>query len=173
MRDDFNAEVKRILASRVNNTCSNPDCQSPTSGPQLDSTKALNIGVAAHISAASVGGPRYNPLLTDEERCHANNGIHLCQNCAKLVDNDPSQFTEEVLKAWKTLAEHRARISLGKGPTVVFPSERERTRIRLLEYKGKTVMVSRESQRFTYQPSAAILLDVNEDCAVFTGGRFW
>jgi hypothetical protein len=139
MRDDFTEEVKRTLSSRVNNTCSNPDCRSPTSGPQLDPTKVLNVGVASHITAASLGGPRYNSSLTPEQRCHSNNGIHLCQNCAKLVDNDPSQFSEELLRAWKVVAEHHARISIGKTAAHVrtHESESQRKMRRILEWKDK------------------------------------
>ena len=91
LRDDFPEEVKRIVAARVGNQCSNPDCRALTSGPQIDPTKALNVGVAAHITAAAPGGPRYDPSLTPEERRHPDNAIWLCQNCAKLVDNDPAQ----------------------------------------------------------------------------------
>jgi hypothetical protein len=144
MRDDFSEEVKRTLASRVNNHCSNPDCDAPTSGPQIDSTKALNVGVAAHITAASLGGPRYNPLLTPEQRGHSNNGIHLCQNCAKLVDNDPSQFPEELLRAWKVVSEHRARTSIGKTGTHLRTHESESQKLmrKILEWKDKNVTLA-------------------------------
>jgi hypothetical protein len=54
MRDDFAEEAKRALAARVGNVCSNPDCRALTSGPQDDSTKALNVGVGAHITGAAV-----------------------------------------------------------------------------------------------------------------------
>jgi hypothetical protein len=114
MRDDFTDEVKRTLAARVGNRCSNPRCRALTSGPQDDSTKALNVGVAAHITAAAQGGPRHEPLLSSEQRCHADNGIWLCQTCAKLVDNDTSQFPSDFLRAWKTIAEHEARCTIGK-----------------------------------------------------------
>ena len=106
VRDDFTVEVKRALVARVANACSNPDCRAVTSGPQDDPNKALNVGVAAHITAAAPGGPRYNETLATEQRCHPNNGIWLCQNCAKLVDNDPVQFPEALLRAWKTVAEY-------------------------------------------------------------------
>src|SRR4051812_16178668 len=46
--------------------CSNPACRKPTSGPLEDPAKAINIGVAAHITAAAPDGPRYNlnsPLM--------------------------------------------------------------------------------------------------------------
>jgi len=114
MRDDFSEEVKRTLVARVGNRCSNPHCRALTSGPQDDPTKALNVGIGAHITAASPGGPRYNASLTPEERCHPDNGIWLCQTCAKLVDNDTSQFPVHLLHAWKTIAEHEARYAIGK-----------------------------------------------------------
>jgi hypothetical protein len=114
MADDFSDLVKKTLAARVGNLCSNPDCRALTSGPQENPAKALNIGVGAHITAASVGGPRYDPDLLTEERSGPTNGIWLCQNCAKLVDNDPARFTVELLRQWKSSAESEARTRIGK-----------------------------------------------------------
>lgn len=114
MRDDFTLDVKRTLAARVGSACSNPDCRALTSGPQDDPGKAINVGVAAHITGAAEGGPRYNPNLTPEKRRSIDNGIWLCQNCAHLIDSDFSRYTEELLHAWKTVAEDRARNSIGK-----------------------------------------------------------
>ena len=114
MSDDFSDTVKKALAARVGHLCSNPECRALTSGPQDDSAKAVNIGVAAHITAASPGGPRYDPDLLPEERSAPSNGIWLCQNCAKLIDNDPTRFTVEVLKKWKTDAEKEAKTRVGK-----------------------------------------------------------
>jgi hypothetical protein len=74
----------------------------------------INVGVAAHISAAAAGGPRYDPTLSPEQRSDISNAIWLCQNCAKLVDNDPQYYTIEVLRLWKSLAEAVARTEVGK-----------------------------------------------------------
>lgn len=52
-RDDIPVRAKEALARRVNYLCSNPGCGKPTAGPHSDPSKALNIGVAAHITAAS------------------------------------------------------------------------------------------------------------------------
>jgi hypothetical protein len=139
MRDDFSEEVKRALASRVANICSNPDCRTVTSGPQVDSTKALNVGVAAHITSASPGGPRFNPLITSEQRSHADNGIWLCQNCAKLIDNDAQRYLETLLKAWKAIAEDRALNAIGKTAQVQPESEAEKKRRAILPHIGKIV----------------------------------
>jgi tetratricopeptide (TPR) repeat protein len=119
MRDDFDARTKETLARRVGYRCSNPGCRQLTSGPQEDPTKAVNIGVAAHITAASEGGPRYDPGLSAEERRSVDNGIWLCQNCAKLIDSDVRQYTPELLREWKRQAEQRARDEI---EGIVYPS---------------------------------------------------
>src|SRR3990172_9122164 len=53
VRDDFPAGVKDELAKRVSYLCSNPRCRQPTSGPQSSPSGTVNIGVAAHITAAA------------------------------------------------------------------------------------------------------------------------
>lgn len=113
-RDDFPEATKRLLATRVNHRCSNPDCGAPTSGPQSDPNKSLNVGVAAHITAAAPGGPRYEPTITSQKRSDISNGIWLCQTCAKLVDNDATRFTATVLRSWKSQAEEDAFHQIGK-----------------------------------------------------------
>src|SRR5262249_14755014 len=112
MRDDFSADAKDALAKRVSMRCSNPGCHRPTSGPRADPWKAVNIGVAAHITAASPGRPRFAEFLTIFERHSIENVIWLCQNCAKLVDNDPSRYTATILRDWKRLAEASAQVQL-------------------------------------------------------------
>ena len=112
MREEFPEQIKRVLANRVGNRCSR--CGALTSGPQADSSKALNVGVASHITAASPGGPRYNPALTPELRIGVENGIWLCQTCAKLIDNDIQLFTIELLQSWKSDAEGKALKAIGQ-----------------------------------------------------------
>ena len=128
MRDDFTEEVKRTMAARTGNACSNPDCRASTSGPQDDPTKALNVGVAAHITGAAEGGQRYNLMLSSGERRHPDNGIWLCQTCAKLIDNDAARFTEKLLRAWKEIAEDRAFRSIGKTIAPVPETDSQRRR---------------------------------------------
>lgn len=109
-RDDFSYKTKETLARRVGMHCSNPNCAKLTSGPQKDPQKALNIGFAAHITAASQGGVRYDPTLTKTQRKSTENGIWLCQSCGKLVDNDAERYTVELLRKWKLLGEESARL---------------------------------------------------------------
>jgi hypothetical protein len=119
MRDDFTIQTKELLAKRVAFHCSNPMCRQVTSGPQVDPLKVINIGVAAHITAASPEGPRYDPSLTPKKRRSPDNGIWLCQTCAKLVDNDSIQYNDVLLRQWKSQAEAAATRELERrGPTV-------------------------------------------------------
>ena len=89
--------------------CSCPDCRMPTSGPDGDGG-VTNIGVAAHISAASPGGARYDATLTSEMRSDIANGIWLCQTHAKLIDDDELTYTPALLREWKDTAEHMAAL---------------------------------------------------------------
>jgi len=115
MRDDFSTSTKELLAKRVGFTCSNPDCRQVTSGPQADPSGTVNIGVAAHILAASPGGPRFDEELSPEQRADSSNGIWLCQTCAKMIDNDPIRFNRAVLEGWKRAAERSAAVALAQG----------------------------------------------------------
>jgi hypothetical protein len=110
-RDDFRASVIRIIAQRAGYRCSNQTCLRPTIGPD-GADESASIGVAAHITAAAEGGPRYDPTLTTEERAAAENGIWLCQTCSRLVDVDVSSHSIDKLREWKTLAEMRAYLGI-------------------------------------------------------------
>jgi len=112
MRDNFPPDIVEKLAKRVGMLCSNGDCRKPTCGPQDTPTGAINVGVASHITAASPGGPRYNPELTNEMRRGIENGIWLCQTCSKLIDSDQTRFTVSELQRWKREAEDRAKRGL-------------------------------------------------------------
>jgi hypothetical protein len=105
MRDDFSHRTLDVLAKRVGVRCSNPGCRKPTTGPRSDTNRIVCIGVGAHITAASRGGKRYDLSLTSEQRSSGDNGIWLCQNCAKLVDNDERRYTVVLLREWKQKAE--------------------------------------------------------------------
>lgn len=114
MRDDFNSQVKDTLSKRVGLRCSNPNCRALTAGPNSDKDKATNIGVAAHITAASIKGPRYDASMTQSERRSIKNGIWLCQSCAKLIDSDTSRYNVDLLQEWKNKAEIETDLELTK-----------------------------------------------------------
>lgn len=116
-RDEFPKAVREVLGRRVAFRCSNPGCRQGTIGPRENSGKTIDIGVAAHICAASPGGPRFDSSMTSEQRASSSNGIWLCQNCGKLVDNDEKRHTAGILEEWKRLAEDAALLEVqGKPP---------------------------------------------------------
>ena len=153
-RDDFSKPTVDTLAKRVGVRCSNPSCRKLTTGPRTDSSYIVNIGVGAHISAASPDGPRYNSSLTTEQRQAPENGIWLCQNCAKLVDNDPDRYPVDILRAWKIHAEASALAEI-EGRTETEPIdcsaeielsyERERIRSERHDYKLQVTLTNRGS----------------------------
>jgi hypothetical protein len=110
-RDDFDKPTIDALAKRAAFICSRPKCKTLTLSPsQEDENKFIYIGKAAHITAAAVGGPRYDKSLTSEERKSISNGIFLCSNCADMIDkNGGADFPVELLKEWKR--EHEAWVS--------------------------------------------------------------
>lgn len=112
-RDEFAASTIAALARRVGFRCSNPSCRTSTSGPHSHDEKAVHIGVAAHITAASSGGPRFDAKLSFADRTAIGNGIYLCEACAKLIDSDPSRFTVDLLQQWKRQAEREALEAIG------------------------------------------------------------
>src|SRR6266852_6293585 len=104
-RQDFTKGAKEELARRAGYKCSMPTCRAPKSGPSESSTSSTSsVGVAAHITAASPGGPRYDKSLRPEQREARDNGIWLCQTHAKAIDDDPGRYTTELLLAWRDTA---------------------------------------------------------------------
>jgi len=63
--------------------------------------------VAAHITAASPGGKRFDDSLSSKERSSYNNGIWLCQLCAKMIDSDSFSYPVVLLHEWKVYAEKK------------------------------------------------------------------
>jgi hypothetical protein len=108
VREDFPRQTITEIAKGVGYRCSNPDCGRPTVSANAAQDRTITIGVAAHIRAASPGGPRFDPAQSREARRGIDNGIWLCQNCGRLVDADPERFTIEVLVRWKREAQERA-----------------------------------------------------------------
>lgn len=113
-RENFNKPIIAMLALRVDNTCSNPECRVITQAPSRKTQGTTKVGEAAHICAASPGGARYSVDMTSAERVAYDNGIWLCSICATLIDREPEQYSVEVLKQWKSEAEASARSLLGR-----------------------------------------------------------
>lgn len=118
-RDNFKKTVIEDLAKRVAYLCSNPDCLAQTIGPNSDVQGAVNIGEAAHITAASPGGPRYDVGISSEDRASFTNGIWLCRSCAARIDRDVKGFPVAKLQRWKQQAEARALMGFNRRTQVI------------------------------------------------------
>jgi|GEM_PF-2122185 len=116
MRENFPAKIVEILKKRAAFVCSNPTCKKMTIAPsEEEDEKVIYIGRAAHISAASKGGPRYDETMTPEERSSIGNALFLCSNCADMIDdNGGVDYTIETLKKWKIDHENWTRENLNK-----------------------------------------------------------
>jgi hypothetical protein len=112
MRDDFNKPIRELLAQRVAYRCSYPNCPAITVGPATGSDQKIVTGEAAHITAASPRGPRFDPSLTSSQRSAAANGIWMCAYHAGLIDKDQVKYAPDTLRLWKQQAELRARNEL-------------------------------------------------------------
>lgn len=148
MRDDFSTDTIRRVGERVGLLCSNPDCGVATKGPHTAVEKAANLGKACHVHAASPGGPRYLAEQTPDQRASIENAIWLCSNCAVAIDADPERFPADLLRAWKTLAEHRAKDRLGKvAAASSLPAAPPRYRVELTLAYAK-VRISQDLHRY-------------------------
>ena len=110
-RANFTPKVRGLIESAAGHQCSFPACNRRTSGPGPTSEYLSNSGYAAHIYAASSGGPRGQGGLSEAELKGAGNGIWLCGRHAKLVDNNKGNaYPPETLHSYKAL--HEARVLL-------------------------------------------------------------
>jgi len=113
-RDDFPKNVQQILAQRAGFKCSAPHCRASTVGPGADPGRSVSVGVAAHITAAAPGGPRFDDTLSPEHRRQIMNGIWLCQTHAREIDVNPGHYPAEMLRHWRDEIESEARKAIGK-----------------------------------------------------------
>ena len=112
--NDFTDSTRRKLRDRVANLCSNPECRRNTVAANLETIDNRTIiGEAAHICAASSGGPRFDNRMSTTDTKSFNNGIWLCSICHKIIDREPETYPVEMLKDWKVKAEEYASQSLG------------------------------------------------------------
>ena len=171
MRDDFLQRTKDLLAKQAGHRCAHPHCGKPTSGADESGTDSINNGVAAHITAASVGGPRYDPDLTGEQRKDASNGIWLCQDHAHAIDADEGGFSAETLRAWKRQAEIRSFHALmsgmsGDGPKKGFLLDP----LDGIDIRGRFHLAVDED---LVALKAGLLAAAREDVAAFRRSRLW
>ncbi|WP_187514470.1 hypothetical protein ACL2XQ_09485 [Sodalis sp. RH14] len=148
-RHNFPSSVVGKVAERSAYICSNPSCHRVTIGPdQSAENLSIKTGEAAHICAASPGGPRYDMSQSETERKSIKNAIWLCGACADLVDkNGGMGYPAEHLRKWKRDHESLMKECLEGGKRLMFqflshrPDEKIALRvIHLLEDKSSLYM---------------------------------
>lgn len=117
-RINFPKETVRQIAFEAHLFCCNPECCRFTSYSTSDG-KVRAIAEAAHVNAASDGGPRPGDVRTEEELKSATNGIWLCKICHARIDADSSQFPESRLREWKSKHADFVRGLVGKDFDIV------------------------------------------------------
>lgn len=107
---DFSKRTIDQLAEAADYCCAR--CYQKTSYFDSNLHKRIGYGRGAHIVAASPGGPRSDALYTVEQLKASDNGVHLCANCADLVDKDPRGYPVDSLQSLQRAAEARAQASV-------------------------------------------------------------
>jgi hypothetical protein len=158
-RANFTPKIRELIESAAGHQCSFPACNRRTSGPGPTSEHLSNSGYAAHIYAASRGGPRGQGGLSEAELKGAGNGIWLCGRHAKLVDNNKGNaYPPETLHSYKALHEARVlleheglyppigwlhELTIGQGPLFSMPQKVQLSKLNLIygmNCTGKTAI---------------------------------
>jgi|GEM_PF-3568782 len=158
-RDDFNHRTKRIIAQRSGFRCAICGCQ--TEGPGLDHDKAVSIGDAAHITAASPKGPRYDANLTSEQRADPSNGLWACKNHHWIIDHDPKRYTVVGLIAAKRRAEDAALRLLG----LEAAQGTELLAAIVTTWGASDRMIAQWREKYRYNEGGVLELDLEEKAA--------
>lgn len=91
--------VKKLFALS-GNICAFPGCQLPI----VESAGTIT-GEICHIKARSKGGPRFDPMQSEEERHDFANLILLCGLHHKVIDNQSDIYTVDALLEMKAIHE--------------------------------------------------------------------
>jgi hypothetical protein len=110
----FSADTIDTLGRRAALTCFNPDCGALTSGPTVNETGSVNLGEAAHIYGLTPKSARYTASISVAELGDITNGIWLCRNCHKSIDNDELRYPVDLLFQWRRMHEANVLDRLGK-----------------------------------------------------------
>lgn len=112
---DFSNSTRELLAKRANQICSNPECGAATAAASQSSPdKVIVVGEAAHIYGARETTARYRASMSDIERADIINGIWLCRNCHKAIDDDQNSYPADLLYKWQSIHEVLVFERLGK-----------------------------------------------------------
>lgn len=101
-RPNFKPSAIKALFAKSGNKCAFEDCSH-----ELITKENLFVGQICHIEGFSKNGPRFNKNLNMEECRDFNNLILLCYKHHKIIDNDVSKYSVDLLKKIKSIHESR------------------------------------------------------------------
>lgn len=99
-------DIKKLFALS-GNKCNEPTCENS----MISSDGENVLGEICHISAASEGGARYDPKMTDDQRRSYDNLILLCPEHHTMIDDKDTshKYPSTLLIQWKE--DHLTRLS--------------------------------------------------------------
>lgn len=115
-RANFSSSTIEKLYKSNGGLCSR--CGRMTTAYNHENLKYISIGEAGHIFGAkrtSDKSPRSNSTLTNDFLKNFENGIWLCKNCHKLIDDAEKDFSSDLLLKMKKKASSLAYDSLKRG----------------------------------------------------------
>jgi hypothetical protein len=108
----FREKAKIVIWGLEGGKCAFPECQKVLVLKVVGSSAGYSlVGEVAHIVAETQGGPRGNSALALEERNSVENGILMCAEHHKLIDDHPGRFPVEWLLELKRRHEAEYRLS--------------------------------------------------------------
>jgi len=147
-RSDLPDPERNLLYASSGNECAFPNCAAVLVKPGETTGKAVNIGQAAHIVAASRQGPRgVEPLVDGDRDTGASNRILLCPTHHAEIDKQPLVYTVAVLRQMKEDHERRHRKQQSAGVGLTPNADPERLHSSLLPVVGLPVVVESASVR--------------------------
>jgi len=114
----FPVAIRKKLMDSVGDFCSAPHCRVRTAKFDPETGKKISIGDAAHIKGAR--GPRFDASQENSERHGFWNGIWLCGNCHRRVDQNTKLYPTDLLLRWKQKAMEDHNYQLGR-PAPSYP----------------------------------------------------
>ncbi len=92
--------IKQLFGSAAGR-CAFPSCRRKLIHPATELSSTTIIGDIAHILAFSDEGPRADSSISGKDRNAFENLLLLCAACHRLVDGQPDDYPDEMLRAMK------------------------------------------------------------------------
>jgi hypothetical protein len=88
---------QKVLCTRSGNRCAMPECRKVLVVDKTENDRESLVAQMAHIKGEKPAAPRYDANMTELEKNSCNNLILVCDNCHKVIDDQPNTYTVEKL----------------------------------------------------------------------------